>query len=125
MALCTLWSIIRLVLLPVMRKIPDRLSTVPMWPRMINCPIMHVNGDDPEAVLFAASWPSITACSLSRMWLLISPAYRRLGHNEADEPSATQPIMYRKIKSLPTTRKLYGDSLVRTGVLARKSQTKW
>jgi len=86
--------------------------------KMINSPIMHVNGDDPEAVLFAAQLAFDYRMHFKQDVIIDLTCYRRLGHNEADEPSATQPIMYRKIKALPTTRKLYGDSLVNSGVLA-------
>lgn len=86
--------------------------------KMINSPILHVNGDDPEAVLFAAQLAFDYRMQFKQDVIIDLTCYRRLGHNEADEPSATQPMMYRKIKSLPTTRKLYGDSLVRSGVLA-------
>jgi len=86
--------------------------------KMINSPIIHVNGDDPEAVLFVAQLAVDYRMQFKQDVIIDLTCYRRLGHNEADEPSATQPMMYRKIKALPTTRKLYGDSLVRSGVLA-------
>ncbi|MBC6428779.1 MAG: 2-oxoglutarate dehydrogenase E1 component [Cellvibrionales bacterium] len=86
--------------------------------KMINSPILHVNGDDPEAVLFAAQLALDYRMEFRKDFIIDLTCYRRHGHNEADEPSATQPLMYQKIKALPTTRKLYADRLVRDGVLA-------
>ena len=86
--------------------------------KMIGTPILHVNGDDPEAVLFAAQLAFDYRMQFKKDVVIDLICYRRHGHNEADEPSATQPMMYKDIKALPTTRKLYADSLVRSGVLA-------
>ncbi len=85
--------------------------------KMINSPILHVNGDDPEAVLFVAQIALDYRMEFRKDVIIDLCCYRRHGHNEADEPSATQPLMYQKIKALPTTRKLYADSLVRSGVI--------
>ena len=85
--------------------------------KMISSPIIHVNGDDPEAVLFAAQTAFDYRMQFKKDVVIDLLCYRRHGHNEADEPAATQPMMYKKVKALPTTRKLYADSLVRTGVV--------
>ena len=85
--------------------------------KMINSPILHVNGDDPEAVYHAAQIAFDYRMQFKKDVIIDLVCYRRHGHNEADEPSATQPMMYRKIKALPTTRKLYADSLVRSAVI--------
>jgi 2-oxoglutarate dehydrogenase E1 component len=85
--------------------------------KIIEAPIFHVNADDPEDVLF------VTRLALSYRQLFHKDVvidlvcYRRLGHNEADEPAATQPIMYRLIRQHPTVRKLYAEQLVADGVL--------
>ncbi len=86
-------------------------------------PVFHVNGDDPEAVVHVARIATEFRQRFHRDVVIDMICYRRHGHNEADEPSFTQPIMYRKIASQPTTRTLYAEHLAKTGQLpAEESQ---
>ena len=86
--------------------------------KMIEAPILHVNGDDPEAVVFATRFALRYRQRFHKDIVIDLVCYRRLGHNEADEPAATQPVMYAAIRQHPTTRRLYADRLTAAGVLA-------
>jgi 2-oxoglutarate dehydrogenase E1 component len=86
--------------------------------KMIEAPILHVNGDDPEAVIFCTRFALRYRQKFHKDIVIDLVCYRRLGHNESDEPAATQPQMYQVIRQHPTVRKLYADRLVADGVLA-------
>jgi 2-oxoglutarate dehydrogenase E1 component len=79
--------------------------------KMVNAPIFHVNGDDPEAVLFITRVALDYRMQFRKDVVIDLVCYRRHGHNEADEPAATQPMMYSDIRALPTTRSLYMQRL--------------
>jgi 2-oxoglutarate dehydrogenase E1 component len=83
--------------------------------KMIEAPILHVNGDDPEAVVFAARFALDYRMKFHKDVVIDLVCYRRLGHNEADEPAATQPVMYAAIRRRPTTRQLYAGRLLKDG----------
>jgi 2-oxoglutarate dehydrogenase E1 component len=84
---------------------------------MIQAPVFHVNGDDPEAVLFVTQLALDFRVRFHRDVVIDLICYRRLGHNEADEPAMTQPLMYKKIRSRQTTRELYAQQLIHEGVI--------
>ena len=93
--------------------------------KMIQAPILHVNGDDPEAVLFVTQLAIDYRMQFKRDVVIDMFCYRRRGHNEADEPSGTQPMMYQQITKQRTTRELYADRLTQSGVLdAERVQAK-
>jgi 2-oxoglutarate dehydrogenase E1 component len=86
--------------------------------KMVNAPVLHVNGDDPEAVLQCVRLAFDFRQQFHKDVVVDLVCYRRHGHNEADEPSATQPIMYDVIKKLPPTRELYAGTLAKRGLIA-------
>jgi 2-oxoglutarate dehydrogenase E1 component len=88
--------------------------------RMVQAPILHVNADDPEAVVHVAVLAFEYRQRFKRDVVVDLVGYRRWGHNEGDEPSYTQPIMYAKIKSHPSAAEIYGDHLVRGGIVSRE-----
>ncbi len=87
--------------------------------KMIEAPIFHVNGDDPEAALFVTRLALQYRQKFKRDIVIDLVCYRRHGHNEADEPAATQPIMYGQIRSQETTRQLYANKLVDLQLISR------
>jgi 2-oxoglutarate dehydrogenase E1 component len=86
--------------------------------KMLEVPIFHVNGDDPEAVCLATEIALGYRMTFSKDVVIDLVCYRRLGHNEQDEPMVTQPLMYKKIHRHPTPRKIYADRLVAENVIA-------
>jgi 2-oxoglutarate dehydrogenase E1 component len=86
--------------------------------KMIEAPIFHVNGDDPEACLLAVELAHEYRREFHKDVFVDLVCFRRLGHNEADEPMITQPLMYKRIMQHPGTRKLYADRLVADGVIS-------
>lgn len=87
--------------------------------KMVQAPIFHVNGDDPEAVLFITQLALDFRNQFHKDVVVDIICYRRRGHNETDEPSATQPVMYKAIRNLPSTRNLYADKLIAEGLLTQ------
>jgi 2-oxoglutarate dehydrogenase E1 component len=85
--------------------------------KMVEAPILHVNGDDPEACLLAVDIAMDYRQQFHKDVFIDLICFRRLGHNEADEPMVTQPLMYKKIGQHPGTRKLYADRLVAEGAI--------
>jgi 2-oxoglutarate dehydrogenase E1 component len=85
--------------------------------KMAEAPIIHVNADDPEVCLLAVEMALEYRMQFHRDVFIDLVCFRRLGHNEADEPMVTQPLMYKKIAQHPGTRKVYADRLVQAGVI--------
>jgi 2-oxoglutarate dehydrogenase E1 component len=87
--------------------------------KMIEAPIFHVNGDDPEAVVYAAKVATEFRMTFHKPVVIDMFCYRRFGHNEGDEPAFTQPLMYKKIRSQKTTATLYAEKLVGEGLITQ------
>lgn len=84
--------------------------------KMVQAPIFHVNGDDPDAVVFITQVALDYRMEFGKDVVIDIVCYRRHGHNEADEPRVTQPLMYKAISALPTTRQIYADKLISENV---------
>src|SRR5690606_21246181 len=87
--------------------------------KMIEAPIFHVNGDDPEAVVYAAKVAMEFRMTFQKPVVIDMFCYRRFGHNEGDEPAFTQPIMYRNIRAHRTTLEIYGEKLIAEGLISQ------
>ena len=86
--------------------------------KMIEAPVLHVNGDDPEAVVFATQVALDFRQTFRKDVVVDIVCFRKLGHNEQDSPAVTQPLMYKKIAQHPGTRKLYAERLAAQGLIA-------
>ena len=86
--------------------------------KMVEAPIIHVNGDDPESVVYGSRIATEFRLKFNRDVVLDLVCYRRFGHNEGDEPSFTQPLMYKKIRSHPSAAKIYGSKLIDEDLLS-------
>lgn len=97
--------------------------------KMIDAPIFHVNGDDPEAVVFAAKVATEFRQKFHKPVVIDMFCYRRHGHNEGDEPAFTQPVMYKRIAAHPSTLELYARRLISEGVMTQgevdKAKADW
>src|SRR5512143_1624534 len=97
--------------------------------KMIDAPIFHVNGDDPEAVVFAAKVAIEFRQKFHKPVVIDMFCYRRHGHNEGDEPAFTQPVMYKKIAGHPSTLEIYSKRLIAEGVMTEgevdKAKADW
>ena len=91
--------------------------------KMFDIPIFHVNGNDPEAVLFVTQLAIDYRQEFQRDVFIDLVCYRRQGHNESDEPSGTQPLMYQIIKTMPVPAKVYAERLIQEGVIAEADFT--
>ncbi|MBV1932143.1 MAG: 2-oxoglutarate dehydrogenase E1 component, partial [Porticoccaceae bacterium] len=89
--------------------------------KMVQAPIFHINGDDPDAVMFATLAAMDYRNEFQKDVVIDLVCYRRSGHNETDEPSGTQPLMYQKIREQKTTRTLYAEKLVAEAVLTEEA----
>tara|TARA_Y100001970_G_scaffold290370_1_gene423883 strand:- start:5486 stop:8389 length:2904 start_codon:yes stop_codon:yes gene_type:complete len=88
--------------------------------KVVESPILHCNGDDPEAVVHCAKIAIEFRQKFNRDVVIDMICYRRFGHNEGDEPSFTQPLMYKKIKQHPTTLNVYGKKLIQEGTITEE-----
>ncbi len=93
--------------------------------KMVQAPIFHVNGDDPEAVVFVTQLAVDYRNQFNKDVVIDLVCYRRRGHNEADEPSVTQPAMYDKIKSHRSTREIFAQRLIGEGLLSEQDDADW
>jgi len=92
---------------------------------MVEAPILHANGDDPEAVVYAAKVATEYRQQFGKDVVIDMFCYRRFGHNEGDDPTMTQPQMYARIKGHPSTRELYSTRLIEEGVATQEDIDAW
>ncbi|HEY3813319.1 MAG TPA: 2-oxoglutarate dehydrogenase E1 component [Caulobacteraceae bacterium] len=92
---------------------------------MVQAPILHVNGDDPEAVVFATRVAVEFRQTFGKDTVVDMFCYRRFGHNEGDDPTFTQPLMYAKIRDLPSVREIYAKRLIGEGVTTQAEVDGW
>jgi len=92
---------------------------------MVEAPIFHVNGDDPEATVYVAKVATEFRQQFGKDVVIDMFCYRRFGHNEGDDPTMTSPLMYKKIKDHPTTREIYTKKLVGEGVVTQDEVDTW
>ncbi len=85
--------------------------------RVTNCPIFHVNADDPEAVVHVARVAAEWRATFGKDVVIDMVCYRRFGHNEMDEPMFTQPLMYKTVRKLPTVMRKYAQKLLDDGII--------
>jgi len=102
-----------LALRPQNKRMPGQKDVV----KMINAPVFHVNAEDPEMVSFITKLALDYRMRYKKDVVIDLMCYRRHGHNEADEPAVTQPLMYEAIRKLPTTRANYANTLMKQGVI--------
>src|SRR3546814_7409160 len=108
----------------MIRRPPRSTRTDTLFPytTLFRSPVFHVNGDDPEAVVYVTNLALDYRRDFHHDVVVDIVCFRKLGHNEQDTPSLTQPLMYKSIGKHPGTRKVYADKLVAQGVLAERSE---
>jgi len=88
--------------------------------KMVDAPIIHANGDNPEAVVYATRIATEFRLKFNRDVVIDLVCYRRFGHNEGDEPSFTQPLMYKKIRAHPSAVNIYGEKLIKDNLISKE-----